>query len=504
MRGATPTAPARHRLRAAALLLALLAYAFAFQGSRGLWEPDEGRYTAVAVEMLRLGDPLVPMLHHERPHFTKPPLTYWTLAAAISAGGTSEWAVRAPNALAFAATVLLLVALGRRYVPERPWLPALLYATALLPYAAANAVTTDTLLAWWEALAAGAYFLWLSEGWSVRTRRRRLALMWAAFGLAFLTKGPPGLLPLAAIAAFHTREHGPRALARLATPEGLALFALLGLGWYVAVLAHEPALLTYFLRDEVLGRIAGGIHHRHGEWYGWAVVYLPTLLLGLLPWWPAAVARLLRARRLLGRLPRPGDPATRLLLWWVLLPLAVFVLARSRLPLYLLPLCVPLALLGARVLADLRPSAMLRGALAAWVVALVALRAALAWLPSEADDRRLAGLLAPLAAGAKEMVFVDDKARYGLAFYLGREVERVCLRAACASRTRFGRDEPLAEELDDDRGPLLLLFPPDEAPALAAAARRRGLAFEPRGRIGRWEAARVRPLRDLPPARERS
>ncbi len=494
-------APVGRRLHAAALLLGLLTYAFAFQGSRGLWEPDEGRYTAVAVEMLRLGDPLVPMLHHERPHFTKPPLTYWTLAAAIAVGGTSEWAVRAPNALAFAATVLLLVALGRRYVPERPRLPALLYATALLPYAAANAVTTDTLLAWWEALAAGAYFLWLTEGRPERTRRRRLALMWAAFGLAFLTKGPPGLLPLAAIAAFHAREHGLRGLARLVTPGGLALFTLLGLGWYAAVVIHEPALLGYFLRDEVLGRIAGGIHHRHGEWYGWAVVYLPTLLVGLLPWWPAVVARLLRAR---GQLPRPVDPATRLLLWWALLPLAVFVLARSRLPLYLLPLCVPLALLGARAVADLRTGPALRGALATWIVALVGLRAALAWLPSEADDRRLASLLGPLATGTKEMVFVDDEARYGLAFYLGREVERVCLRAACASRTRFGRDEPLAEELEDDRVPLLLLFPPDEARALAAAATRRDFAFEPRGRVGRWEAARVRPLRDLPPARGRS
>ena len=42
--------------RPALLLVALFVYALAFQGSRGLWEPDEGRYTAVALEMERLSD----------------------------------------------------------------------------------------------------------------------------------------------------------------------------------------------------------------------------------------------------------------------------------------------------------------------------------------------------------------------------------------------------------------------------------------------------------------
>jgi len=37
----------------AALLLML---AFAWQGTRALWDPDEGRYTAVALQMLDSGD----------------------------------------------------------------------------------------------------------------------------------------------------------------------------------------------------------------------------------------------------------------------------------------------------------------------------------------------------------------------------------------------------------------------------------------------------------------
>ena len=39
--------------------------AFSFQGSRGLWEPDEGRYTNVALNMLETGDYLLPRMDAE-------------------------------------------------------------------------------------------------------------------------------------------------------------------------------------------------------------------------------------------------------------------------------------------------------------------------------------------------------------------------------------------------------------------------------------------------------
>ena len=89
-------------------IAALLLFALAFQGSRALFAPDEGRYTAVALEMLSSGDWIHPRLHQEVPHYTKPPLTYWMLATALNLGGSNEWAARAPNALLFSASVWML------------------------------------------------------------------------------------------------------------------------------------------------------------------------------------------------------------------------------------------------------------------------------------------------------------------------------------------------------------------------------------------------------------
>jgi hypothetical protein len=179
------------------LLGALTFYAFALQGARGLWEPDEGRYTAVALEMERLGDYVVPHLHHEVKHVTKPPLTYWLIAGSLAAFGHSEWAARLPNSLAFLTTILLIARAGRRLAPDAALLAPLIYATSLLPFTAANIVTTDTLLTLWETLAVlGFVELW----WGPEERRGFYRIVtWLGFGLAFLTKGPPGLLPLAVI-----------------------------------------------------------------------------------------------------------------------------------------------------------------------------------------------------------------------------------------------------------------------------------------------------------------
>ena len=86
--------PVRHFWRW--LIPALLLWAFALQGTRGLWSPDEGRYVDVALEMLKSGDWLRPHVNDEFAHVTKPPLTYWAVASSVELFGRHEWAARLP------------------------------------------------------------------------------------------------------------------------------------------------------------------------------------------------------------------------------------------------------------------------------------------------------------------------------------------------------------------------------------------------------------------------
>lgn len=460
----------RHRdvllVVACALLMAL-----SFQGSRGLWDPDEGRYSNVALQMIDSDDYLTPRRNDDALHVTKPPLTYWTMVASVQAFGRSEWSLRLPMALAFALTAGLVFSLGRAFVPQRPWLPALIYVSSPLPFLAASAVTTDTLLTLGETLAVLAYaqfrFLHRSPRW--------LDVMWAAFGLAFMIKGPPALLPLLAIVAWEIQHRQWRTLVR---PIGLMLFAAIGLSWFVWIVSEHRELLSYFLGHELVGRIASAEHDRHAEWYGAFVIYLPTLAIGALPWAAIAVWR-----RWLQPAPRALPTSARFLWLWLLLPLTVFFLARSRLPFYLLPLFVPISLLVGQALADLPMKWGRISLAAAWLGVMLAVKALIAQAPSGQDARHLAKQLRPLfPTPAQELVFVETKARYGLRYYLDAEVERISLDQA-DRQNDAAVDDDLTHELAEHEPGVYFLVPADKVEDFRRSVQQRRFAVNSLGAL---------------------
>lgn len=431
------------------LAVAAITCALFFLGSRGLYDPDEGRYTNVALQMLDTGDWVEPRRNEDTGHWTKPPLTYWAIAASIGTFGSNAWAARLPVALSYLACVLLCWRSARLVAPGRQALAALVYLSMLMPFLASQLVTTDFLLAAFQALAVYAYI----EG---RFRDDGPGywpwLMWAAFALAFLTKGPPALLPLLVIALVGWLAPSPRPMRNTQVIFGFLLFLAIVLPWFVVVTYENSGLLSYFLGAEVVDRVASNRFSRHGEWYGWAEVYLPTLLLGTLPWtlrllgWartlPAAVRR--------WRLPavRQQEAAALLLALWILIPLAVFCIARSRLPLYVLPLFVPLAL----VIAQRAPVGGLASVnwrvLGVWAAVLIALRIAVALYPSDQDASAWASAIRARADGpVSEVVFVEDMPRYGLRLYLHSEVETLSLDDLAQPAYNPDYDESLAVEL---------------------------------------------------------
>ncbi|MFC6842101.1 ArnT family glycosyltransferase [Xanthomonas theicola] len=187
----TPKLPARILGIPSSPLLALglcTLLAFAFLGLRGIWEPDEGRYTNVALTMLDTGDWISPKRSEEVGHWTKPPLTYWLVASSVEAFGHTPWAARLPIALSFLACMILAGACARRIHPGTGPLAAIVYGTMIVPFVAGQLVTTDFLLAALQALAVYAY---LERRFGGQAHRHGwLLLMWAALGLGFVTKGP--------------------------------------------------------------------------------------------------------------------------------------------------------------------------------------------------------------------------------------------------------------------------------------------------------------------------
>src|SRR5690348_14359184 len=142
---------------AVALCALLFLLGFAFQGTRPLYDADEGRYTSVALAMLDSGDFIVPRLDPYHPHYAKPPLTYWALAASFRAFGTNVWAARVPGALAYVGVGLLIAWMARRLQLQNPWRAGTIWAITLAPLLGSNIVTTDMLLTLFETLAVSGF-----------------------------------------------------------------------------------------------------------------------------------------------------------------------------------------------------------------------------------------------------------------------------------------------------------------------------------------------------------
>ncbi|HKV66000.1 MAG TPA: glycosyltransferase family 39 protein [Rhodanobacteraceae bacterium] len=461
-------------------LLALgLLLGFAFQGSRGLWSPDEGRYTDGALQMIDSGNYLVPAYSPDRINLSKPPVTYWAIAGAVKVFGRNTWAVRTPYAVAFVLTVMLLYAIGRILLPEKPWLPGLVYGCATFPFLTANIISTDVLLALFEAVAALG-FVRLAFTHRRRAQRLDAALMWLGLGLAFLTKGPPGLILLLAVIPFVIIRNGWRGLGRIFQPLGIAVFLVSGLIWYAIVVLHDPGALHYFLYQEIYQRLFTGAQQRHPGPFGWAVVYLPILVIGSLPWWPA----------LSRNLHRPGSlrnlqswlrqhPVESFLLLWLLIPLLVFCLAQSRLPLYVLPLFLPISLLlafGLRDGIDLGKPKQ-RVLLGVWILALLAAKGSVAYFVHSANDNRLAAqqlaaMVRPGDYGAVVFVentdqpyAVEENTPWGLSLYLGKPIYGVAWTAPESV-------ERLCQATHGQRASLLVMDAATAASALQAVANR--------------------------------
>jgi 4-amino-4-deoxy-L-arabinose transferase-like glycosyltransferase len=322
--------------RATAVLLALvLALALFRLGATPLLGPDEPRYARVAVEMQRSGAWVTPTLQGQ-PWLEKPPLYYWLAGGAFAALGEKEAAARTPAVLALLLLAGATALFGARLYGSAAGLHAGFVAgTSLLPFAYGRAASMDMLLAATVTLSIG------FAGLRLLGVAGRLAIVAAAAaaGLAMLAKGPLGLLlPMLVLGGYLLTTREWRSLRELLTPGALAAFAVVALPWYVAIALDQGRhFFDVFILNHNIERFTSTIHNHPGPaWY-----YLPVLVAGLFPWSGLAVPALLRIA------PRASLP-DRFLLAWLLLPLAFFSLAGSKLPGYILPCVPPLAILMGR------------------------------------------------------------------------------------------------------------------------------------------------------------
>jgi 4-amino-4-deoxy-L-arabinose transferase-like glycosyltransferase len=242
--------------------------------------------------------------------------------------------------------VLLTFSFGRQLVGSRAGLLGAALLLTSFDFAwSARRVQLDVVLALWETAALFAFWQ-LQRG--VGSRRRTLAWMHGALGLAVLTKGPVGfLVPLLVMLTTLGLSRRLRALPGLLPPWALLLSLGPGLVWLFCVVSlAPPGYLDEAVGTNVFGRFFEGTSHNRPFYY-----YLYQLPADFLPWTLLLPAVYTTARRhIFSRAEeRPEDPAPAwtFLLAWVGASFVFFSLSGGKRGLYLLPAFPPLALLCA-------------------------------------------------------------------------------------------------------------------------------------------------------------
>ena len=488
------------------LLLAVVV-GLAFQGTRGLTETSEARYAECAREMLVTGNWLEPQLEFQ-PHWTKPPAAYWFIAAGMRLFGVNAWGARLPGVLALLVATWGVVAMGRRLWGARAGVVAGMAFALGFPLFGAYVVTTDIYLTAAETLAGTAFVFAATEADDSR-RRRLTCAMWAAWGLAFLIKGPPALLPLLAMIPWTLMQPRARRVP-LGGIVGLLCFVVVALPWYLLMLHRHPDLLEYYVGTEIVGRVSKDLGHNLA-WYKAIEIYAPVLLgaCGAFGLWAAwlAFARAGWRRGARWRELWCARDVRLLLVGWVALPMVVFCLSSSKLHLYVLPLATPLALIAGRLLADRVSWRALRNVALASALVFVAVKGVAGY---RTDRRNMATLgqaiemaRAELPPGAA-IVLWDEPVNHGITLYLGLGREQLPERIAEGEKGKFEHWIPAeflvrCEQGRYPRGALVVVDKRKAGHETFVALRAQLALAESPASTKHWRLLRLAPARGLKP-----
>ncbi len=373
-----------------------------FLGTRGLNEPDEGRYAEIAREMAASGDWLIPTLNGFE-HFQKPPLFYWATAASMKVFGCNEWAARLPSALAGLGTVILTSLIARKlFSPAAAVHAAVVLVSGVEFFALARLVTPDMTMSFWIVSAIAAF---------VHERRW---LFFVAMGLGFLTKGPMALVvPLAACISHHLARRTDPSRTKVPWVRGAILALGIGFSWFVALSLWRTELFEYFWRDELVQRFGSAKHGRSQPWW----FFLPVLAVALTPWTPFLARPALHALRRW----RTGalEPRHVLLLAWTAIPLLLLSCSGSKLLTYILPLLPAFAIiLGASLSSPKVVWTLGLASATCWVTVAALADRVSPMLERQASLRTLATLLKETRKTAGTRLFVCGVRAHGFAFYM--------------------------------------------------------------------------------------
>lgn len=312
------------------LIIAITAFIMFFNlGGIPLLDPDEPVYAETPLEMTAFHDFLSPRIYGEY-WYDKPPLYYWLVAGAFKLFGVSEFAARFPSAfLAVCGVAFVYHSASQLFNRRAGMAGALVLATSVEYFYLGKAAVTDITLTFCLTAALLSFL------------RKHYYLFYAFAGLAVLAKGPVGILFPGAILFLYmivTRQFN--LLRRIKLPEGIVLFSLIALPWYIMMYQiHGNTFLDTFIGFHNVTRFTSPEHPENVLWY----YFIPVLLLGFFPW--TAVLFQSVWKSLTVTRGEEFNVMVFLNIWAVFIFL-FFSISQTKLVSYILPMYPPLAMIA--------------------------------------------------------------------------------------------------------------------------------------------------------------
>jgi 4-amino-4-deoxy-L-arabinose transferase-like glycosyltransferase len=349
--------------RAGVVLMALSATLLFFDfGAHVLATNDETRFPMMARDILARGHWLLPEINGA-PMLNKPPLHAWLIAlAAWPTGAVTQRTAVLPSLLAGLALVAGTYWIGRRvFDVEVGFTAGLVAVTTAGVFSLARSPVPDMTVSVAMVAAMGAFVAAEFEG-----RPGALIAFYLLVGIAFWSKGPVGLLPLAIAAMHEIATYGWTGPLRLASRTGLALLGLAVVAWSgLALGVGRGAMVAEVVMNDYGAYFMAG----SSVWRGLSEPLANAFTI-LLPWsllLPIALGSALRA------VEPARQPGTRLAVVWATVVFVAVALSHRQRWRYYLPLCTPVALLLGAWVRDLRWRWRTRVFAVAWIVVAVGL-----------------------------------------------------------------------------------------------------------------------------------
>lgn len=315
-------------------IVAILAFSLVFfvnLGSGPLWTSDEQVYSQWAFHMVKAGDYMTPWGNGGTLFWIgKPPLNMWFMALSYQFLGVSNFTSRLSSAVFGSLSLVLVFYLGKKlYQPAVGFLSALILGTFTTFYEFSRRAMTDVPFVFF--IMASVYFFVVSD--KTENDKKYAALSGLFFGLALLTKQLQALLiPLIIFVYLLATRRSVRFLFTKRFTLLWALALLVFAPWVIYMYASFGSQFwqAYFLFSVFSRTVSSVEGHAHSYLYYFtnfasneSIVYVVLL--------PFAVGlSLFNAVR-----KRAKEDA--LILAWMIVVLAVFTFAQTKLYYYILP-----------------------------------------------------------------------------------------------------------------------------------------------------------------------